>query len=63
LILKLAGYENARVIFDKSKPTGQVKRRVSIAKAKEKNGFVAQISLEEGVKETINWYRAQLMKL
>lgn len=59
LILKLSGYENAIVTFDKNKPTGQVKRRVSTTKAKEKIGFVAQISLEKGLKETIDWYKAQ----
>lgn len=57
LILKLSGYENAKIIFDESNPTGQLVRRVSTAKAKEKIGFVAQISLEEGLKETINWYK------
>lgn len=63
MILKLSGHENARIVFDECKPTGQVERRVNIAKAKEKIGFVAQTSLEEGLKETIDWYRAQLMKI
>ncbi len=62
LILKLCGYENAKVVFDKNSPTGQLVRRVSTAKANEKIGFVAQISLEEGLKETINWYKAQQVK-
>jgi len=58
LILKFSGYENARIVFDQDRPTGQVERRVSTAKAKEKIGFVAQITLKEGLKETIDWYRA-----
>lgn len=62
MILKLSEYENARIIFDKSSPTGQLVRSVSTAKAKEKIGFVAQFSLEEGLKKTISWYRAQQMK-
>jgi GDP-L-fucose synthase len=62
LILKLSGYENAKVILDRNSPTGQRVRRVSTAKAKEKIGFVTQISLEEGLKETISWYRTQQMK-
>lgn len=57
LILKLAGCENTRIVLDRSKPTGQVERRVSTAKAKEKIGFVSQISLEDGLKETIESYR------
>jgi len=55
---RLSGYGNARVVFDQNRPTGQVERRVSTAKAEERIGFVAQISLEEGLRETINWYRA-----
>ena len=62
MILKLSGYKRARIVFDEGRPTGQVERRVSIAKAKEKIGFVAKISLEEGLKETIAWYRTQPMK-
>jgi len=62
LILKLSGYEDARVVFDEKYPTGQLVRRVSTAKAREKIGFVAQISHEEGLKETIDWYRAHRMK-
>ncbi len=57
MILKLTGYEDANVVFDENNPTGQLIRRVSTAKAKEKLGFIAQISLEEGLDETINWYR------
>lgn len=61
LILRLCKHENAKVVFDKNKPTGQLIRKVSIAKAKEKIGFSAQISLEEGLKETIDWCRSQLV--
>jgi len=57
LILTLAGYKDARVIFDKSKPTGQLRRSVSTVKAEERIDFVARIPLEEGLKETIDWYR------
>lgn len=55
-ILSISGYENARVVFDDARPLGQVERRVSTAKAKEKIGFVAKIDLEEGLRETIEWY-------
>ena len=62
LILRLSRCKDARVVFDESKPIGQIKRKVSTAKAKEKMGFVAQITLEEGLRETINWYGTQTMK-
>lgn len=60
LVLRLCKHEHARVVFDKNRPTGQIERKVSTAKAKEKIGFSAQIPLEEGLKETINWYLSQL---
>jgi len=60
LILKLSGYKNAKVVFDKARPLGQLGRRVDTRKAREKIGFEAQITLEEGLKETINWYRETL---
>jgi len=57
LILKLSGYENARIVFDRARPLGQLGRRADTRKAKEKIEFGAQISLEEGLRETIDWYR------
>jgi len=57
LILKLSGYENARIVFDEARPLGQLGRRADIRKAKEKIGFESLISLEEGLRETIDWYR------
>ena len=59
LILNISGYANARVEFDSAKPIGQVERRVSTAKAREKIGFVAEITLEEGLRETIQWFVSQ----
>lgn len=63
MILKLSGYEDAKILLDTNKPIGSRKRRISIAKAREKIGFVAQIPLEEGLKETINWYKSQMRAL
>ena len=57
LILKLSGYENARITFDRARPLGQLGRRADTRKAKEKMEFEAQISLEDGLRETIDWYR------
>lgn len=56
LILKLAG-SNADLYFDTAKPGGQARRHSSTAKAKEKLGFTAEVSLTEGLTETIEWYR------
>jgi GDP-L-fucose synthase len=59
-ILRLAGHNPSRIIFDKEKPTGRARVVTDIRKAKKVMGFEAKISLEEGLKETINWYRVQM---
>jgi len=45
-----------KVIWDKSKPNGQPKRKLDISKAQKEFGFKAKKEFKEGLKETINWY-------
>ena len=61
LIAKYTGFRG-RVSWDTSKPEGQPRRRLDISKADREFGFRAKISLEEGLKNTINWYIAQRKK-
>ena len=61
LILKLSG-KNPQVFFDTSKPTGQPRRNCDTRKAKEEIGFEAKVSLKEGLKKTIDWYRDEFGK-
>jgi len=60
LVLRLSGHENARVVFDKTRPLGQLGRRADTRKGMEKIGFEAKITLEEGLAETIGWYRMSI---
>lgn len=55
-IVRLSG-RTPRLVFDDSKPAGMARRNCDTQKAKTKVGFTAQIGLEQGLKETINWYR------
>lgn len=43
--------------FDTSKPTGQPRRHCDVMKVKEKIGYQAQMSLREGLANTIQWYK------
>jgi GDP-L-fucose synthase len=61
LILKLSS-KNPQVFFDTSKPTGQPRRNCDTRKAKEVIGFEAKVSLKEGLKKTIDWYRDEFGK-
>jgi len=55
-IIKLSGMDTS-VEFDTSKPDGSLRRNSDNAKAKKKLGFESKISLDEGLKRTITWYR------
>lgn len=55
LIKKLTGFKG-KVIWDKTKPDGQPKRRLNVAKSRKEFGFSAQVNFNQGLKETIEWY-------
>ena len=54
LIVRLSD-RKPKITFDSSKPSGQPRRNCDVAKAKEKVGFEAKVSLEEGIQKTIAW--------
>jgi len=56
-ILKSADYDDADVQYDRSKPTMIPKRMIDISLAKEKLGFEPKVSLQDGIKRTIEWYK------
>lgn len=57
MILKISGYKNPKIVFERSKPLGQLVRRGSTKKSKNILKFETKVSLEEGLKRTIDWYR------
>jgi len=56
-IVRLTGFEG-RIRWDPSKPDGQPRRRLDTSRARECFGFEARTRLEDGLKATIDWYRA-----
>ncbi len=42
--------------WDRTKPDGQPRRCVDTTRAKERFGFVAQVPLRDGLRETVEWY-------
>jgi GDP-L-fucose synthase len=56
LICKLVDF-NGKIHWDKSQPDGQPRRRLNVEKAKKEFGFQAKTGLEEGLRQTIAWYR------
>jgi GDP-L-fucose synthase len=45
-----------KIVWDKSKPMGDKKRLMDTTRAKKLLGFTPSVSLEQGIKETIEWY-------
>jgi len=55
MVCRLMDYKG-QIIWDKSKPGGQPRRKLNVSRAKKELGFQAKKTLEAGLKETINWY-------
>ncbi|MEE2819121.1 MAG: NAD-dependent epimerase/dehydratase family protein [Planctomycetota bacterium] len=56
IIANAVGYEG-EVVWDTTKPDGQPKRYLDVTRAKKHLGFEAKISLEDGIAETVEWYK------
>ena len=54
----LMGYRG-RFTYDLDKPNGQPRRCLDTSRARERFGFVARTPLEEGLAETIAWWRRE----
>jgi GDP-L-fucose synthase len=61
LIARLIGFKG-KVVFDRSKPDGQPRRRLDVSKAKKEFSFKAKEKLEHGLKKTIIWYKRGFSK-
>jgi GDP-L-fucose synthase len=56
LVAELTGFEG-QVVWDRSKPNGQPRRRLDTSRAETLFGFRARTGLREGLAHTIAWYR------
>ena len=55
LIVRLTRFDGA-IRWDASKPDGQPRRALDTSRARERFGFVARTSFEDGLRSTIEWY-------
>lgn len=56
MIARLTGF-SGKLVWNTEKPNGQPRRGLDTSRAYEKFGFKAQVGFEEGLKETILWFR------
>ena len=54
-IARLSGFEG-EIRWDATKPDGQPRRALDTSRARERFGFVAHTSFEDGLRRTIAWY-------
>jgi len=54
-IARWTGYQG-QITWDTSRPNGQPRRMLDVSRAKERFGFEAQTTLEDGLRRTIAWY-------
>jgi GDP-L-fucose synthase len=47
------------IIWDVTRPNGQPRRSLDVTRARERFGFEARVSFDEGLERTIAWYREQ----
>ncbi len=57
-IAYLSGFKG-RLVWDPAQPDGQPRRSLDTTRAEREFGFQARIGFDEGLKQTIEWYRQQ----
>ncbi len=58
LIANLTGF-HGQIVWDTNQPDGQPRRSLDVSKAERLFGFRACIHFEEGLRQTINWYKTE----
>lgn len=62
LIVKLTGFEG-EIVWNSSKPDGQPRRALDVNRARDYFGFEAKMQFEEGLRHTIEWFKANQEKI
>jgi len=57
LIVEMTEFKG-KIVWDKSKPNGQPRRCLDVSKAEKEFGFKAKTDFKDGLRETIEWYKA-----
>ena len=60
VVRELCGKPGAKIVKKPLPQDDPIKRRPNISKAKKRLGWQPQISLKEGLRQTIDWYRSRI---
>ena len=59
IIVKETGF-TGKVAWDTTKPNGQPRRKLDVSRAEKEFGFKSKTTFEEGLRNTIKWYKENL---
>jgi GDP-L-fucose synthase len=62
MVVKLTGF-NGEIVWQTDKPNGQPRRGLDVSRAKELFGWSSQVSFEEGMRRTIEWFKSNRDKI
>ncbi len=62
LITRQTGF-NGKIVWQTDKPNGQPRRGLDVSRAREFFGWQAQVPFEEGMRRTIEWFKANRAKI
>jgi len=62
MVAKLTDFQG-NIVWQTDKPNGQPRRGLDVSRAKELFGWGAQVSFEEGMRRTIEWFKANRDKI
>lgn len=60
-IIAISG-KDVKIKYDLSKPNIKTKLCLDVAKAKNLTGWLPKVSLDDGIRKTVDWYRANILK-
>ena len=55
IIVEETGFKG-KIVWDKTKPDGQPRRRLDVTRANQEFGFKAEVPFKEGINRTVRWY-------
>jgi GDP-L-fucose synthase len=62
MIVRQTGFDG-KLVWETDKPNGQPRRGLDVTRAKEQFGWSAQVPFEEGMRRTIEWFKANRSKV
>jgi len=62
MVVKMTGF-SGKLVWQTDKPNGQPRRCLDVTRARELFGWSAQVSFEEGMRRTIDWFKTNREKI